>query len=153
MLTRDLSFFRSAHDGDIIPLVAALDLFPQTEPLPATHALHERAWRTSAVTPMGGRIVFERLACPDTKEHCWSPVPMYPNMVYCGPSDDEEIHVRVRVNDGVAVIPGCQSGPGGSCPLAEFVARVAARGEELGDFRERCGLEDTAPDRITFLHH
>lgn len=99
---------------------------------------------------MGGRIIFERLACPRTAD-CWSNAPFYPNHVYCAPPE-EEIFVRMNVNDGIVAIPGCESGPGGSCPLEEFLARVKATGEKAGDFQEICGLRSDGPDRISFLH-
>jgi acid phosphatase len=81
---------------------------------------------------MGGRTIFERLACRTS-------------------DSDSQIFVRINVNDGIVALPGCEQGPGSSCPLADFQARIAARGAELGDFREKCGLDMHAPDRITFL--
>lgn len=97
---------------------------------------------------MGGRLLLERLACPVAQE-CWSNAPFYPNHVYCTPP--EEVFVRVNVNDGVVAVPGCEGGPGGSCLLEDFVARVRERGDEVGRFGEMCGLPDGAPERITFL--
>lgn len=99
---------------------------------------------------MGGRIIFERLAYLRTTD-CWSNAPFYPNHVYCT-QPEEEVFVRVNVNDGIVAIPGCEGGPGGSCPLDGFLTRVKEMGEKAGDFRERCGLSPDAPDRITFLH-
>lgn len=98
---------------------------------------------------MGGRIILERLACG--AQHCWTNEPFYPNHVYCHPPH-EESHVRVNVNDGVVAIPGCDGGPGRSCPMAEFAQRVERREKEIGEFGRLCGLEDSVPDRITFLH-
>ncbi|KAL8908545.1 MAG: hypothetical protein Q9207_000755 [Kuettlingeria erythrocarpa] len=134
-------FFSFVHDGDIIPMLAALDLFPSRKPLPVTHRPHSRAWRTSQVVPMNGRIIFERLTC-DTLPQSF-------------PSTDanaSERFVRVNVNDGVVAFPGCSSGPGSSCPLEDFLALVRRRGKNIGDFRQTCGLDEDAPARITFLH-
>ena len=99
---------------------------------------------------MGGRIIFERLACPAAQE-CWSNAPFYPNHVYCEPLHDD-IFVRVNVNDGILPIPGCDSGPASSCPLDDFLKRVQKRGEQIDDFGKACGLGKVAAQRITFLH-
>ncbi|OCK79484.1 phosphoglycerate mutase-like protein [Lepidopterella palustris CBS 459.81] len=131
-------FFSFVHDGDIVPMLTALDLFPDKNHLPITHIAHDRKWRTSQVSPMSGRVIFERLTCP--------------SQPYDTASTSNETFVRVNINDGIVAIPGCASGPGHSCPLSEFEARVAMRGRELGDFRERCGLGREAPGRISFLH-
>lgn len=133
-----------------MPLLTALDLFPQTTPLPVTHIPANRTWRTSDVVPMGGRIIFERLACPASTE-CWTNAPFYPNHVYCSPEEDEYF-VRVNVNDGIVAIPGCDSGPGRSCKLEEFLERVRVAGERSGRFGEVCGLGEGMAKEIEFLH-
>lgn len=140
----------SVHDGDIFPLLAALDIFPQIPDLPVSHILHNRTFRTSDIVPMGGRIILEQLVCPAPTD-CWSNAPFYPNHVYCAPPA-EEVFVRVNVNDGIVAIPGCDDGPGRSCSLEDFIWRVQERGKAAGDFRKVCGLSDEAPDRLTFLH-
>lgn len=99
---------------------------------------------------MGGRLIFERLTC-SAEPYCWSNAPFYPNHVYCEEQEDE-VYVRLNVNDGIMAIPGCASGPGHSCPLDEFLYHVAKRGSEIDEFRYLCGLPQDAPDRITFLH-
>ena len=83
---------------------------------------------------MHGRIIFELLSCKtDTQS---------------SPGE----FVRLNINDGITAIPGCDSGPGKSCPLAEFAARTKKRGEEVGNFNKLCGLDGDAAERITFLH-
>lgn len=140
----------SAHDGDIVPMIAALNLFPQKPDLPATHVLQNRAWRTSSVVPMGGRIILERLSRPMPR-NCWYESPMYPNHVHCDPQV-YQYFVRVNVNDGIVTIPGCDDGPGGSCPLDAYIERIKERGADAGDFRKVCGLKEDAPKSISFLH-
>ena len=78
---------------------------------------------------MGGRIIFELLSCGQKQER----------------------FVRININDGVTAIPGCDDGPGSSCLLESFEERVKRKGEEVGDFKEVCGLGEDAPDKITFL--
>lgn len=143
-------FFSFVHDGDIVPMLAALDLFPQEPELPTSHVLQNRTWRTSDVVPMGGRVIFERLSC-SAPQRCWDNAPFYPNHIYCEEERDD-VYVRVNVNDGIVALPGCSDGPGRSCELGRFMERVKRRGEELGDFRKVCGLPEDAPNSITFLH-
>lgn len=143
-------FFSFVHDGDIVPLLAALNLFPQSSHLPTTHVLEDRAWRTSDVVPMGGRIIFERLLCP-AAPRCWDNGPFYPNHVYCEAARDD-VFVRVNVNDGIVAIPGCEDGAGASCPLDDFLERTRKRGEEVGVFGQVCGLSDQVEKEVKFLH-
>ncbi|KAL1631771.1 hypothetical protein SLS56_004292 [Neofusicoccum ribis] len=130
-------FFSFVHDGDIVPMLAAFDLLHDDEDLPITHRADGRAWKTSQVTPMGGRTILERFSCLPAGS---------------GNESSSEAFVRVNINDGIVPVPGCDSGPGGSCPLQKFAERIKDRGAELGDFREKCGLSEDMPDRITFLH-
>ena len=102
---------------------------------------------------MGGRIIFERLVCP-APQYYWDNADYgYPNHRYTSPAKVEEF-VRVNVNDGIVALPGCSSGPGGSCPLNEFLARVEKKGTEVGGFREVCGLGKGkgGSEGIDFLH-
>lgn len=127
-------YFSFVHDGDIVPLLSALGLFPDAHDLPVTHVVDDRKWKTSQATPMGGRIIFERLSCspdPETKEM--------------------EHFVRINVNDGIVALEACNSGPGKSCPLEKFREYVDKRVTEAGDFREVCGLGNDVPDRPQFL--
>jgi acid phosphatase len=134
LLERFVDFSYSVHDGDIVPMLAALDLYHDKKPLPVTHVATDRNWRTSQVTPMGGRVIFERLSCQQPG------------------SSKKTAFVRVNVNDGIVAIPGCESGPGQSCPLQKFIKRVQSIQDNAGDFRAICGLKSDAPDRISFLH-
>lgn len=127
-------FFSFVHDGDIAPMMTALDIINDEEHLPTSHIPHSRKWRKSQVSPMGGRVIFELLSCKNDKQ------------------TGSEKFVRLNINDGITAIPKCNSGPGKSCPLEEFAARTRRKGEEVGDFRKLCGLDETAADRITFLH-
>jgi len=120
-------YFTFVHDGDIIPMLSALRLFPDPKDLSVTHIEQARKWKTSQVTPMGGRILFERLNCGGNK------------------------HVRLNVNDGIVALPGCDSGPGKSCPLDQFAGHIRKRVEEGGDFRKVCGLPADTPVGLTFL--
>ncbi|KIW09460.1 uncharacterized protein PV09_00340 [Verruconis gallopava] len=126
-------FFTFVHDGDIAPVLSALHILHDEQPLPTTHVEPNRKWTTSRVMPMGGRVIFERILCPAR-----------------GGTAASAPFVRINVNDGVVRIPGCDSGAA-LCPLDDFVARTRRFQEEAGEFKAVCGLSDEAPDRITFL--
>lgn len=123
----------SVHDGDISPFLAALDILsdPIEANLPTTHVSTDRLWKTSSVLPMGARITLERLNC-------------------AGSADEDEIYIRININDRIVPLPSCRSGPGNSCALPNFVDFVQRRGAAVGDFGEVCGLKGHA-ERITFL--
>lgn len=147
-------------------MLAALDIMHSTSLLPVTHRPAFRKWRTSQVVPMSGRIVFERLTCsPDdisTRASAAFTSKHHKHRENRPGLDQASLQefgteigtfVRININDGIVALPGCSnSGPGSSCPLDEFLAHVRSRGEEVGDFRELCGLGPDAPGRITFLH-
>ncbi|KAL8925020.1 MAG: hypothetical protein Q9208_003704 [Pyrenodesmia sp. 3 TL-2023] len=134
-------FFSFVHDGDMIPMLAALDLFPSNKHLPVTHRPKSRTWHTSQVVPMNGRIIFERLTCNSSPKSLWN-----------ANTNAGEQFVRINVNDGIVAFPGCSTGPGSSCPLEDFLALVCRRQKKIGNFRQICGLDEDAPARITFLH-
>lgn len=118
----------SVHDGDIAPFLTAVGILshPEGTELPTTHIDPDRVWSTSSVLPMGARITLERLKC------------------------SEGDFVRFNVNDRITALPSCNSGPGNSCEMNQFVEYVKQRGDYFGDFGKVCGLKDHA-ERITFL--
>ncbi|KAI5804908.1 histidine phosphatase superfamily, partial [Geopyxis carbonaria] len=123
------------HDGDVVPMLAALGLFDEpgsAEGLPATHVRTPRRWATSQIVPMGGRIILERLTCRSD-------------------GDEAERFVRFNVNDGIVALDGCSDGPGGSCGLGRFGEYVEKRGEQAGRFALVCGLSSEAPTTLGFL--
>jgi acid phosphatase len=120
-------YFSFVHDGDIVPMLTALGLFEDAKDLPVDRIKEDRQWKTSQVTPMGGRILFERMTCPTG------------------------LYVRFNVNDGIVPLKGCDDGPGSSCALDAFAEYVKARGQDAGDFRKICGLGKDAPRALTFL--
>ncbi|KAI5809992.1 histidine phosphatase superfamily [Peziza echinospora] len=126
-------FLSFVHDGDIVPMLASLGLFTDKVHLPVDHVLKNRLWKTSQIVPMGGRFVFERMTCSANKKA------------------DRGVFVRININDGIVALPGCESGPGKSCPLDQFMEYIAKQGRIGGDFRETCGLPSDVADRPTFL--
>lgn len=130
-------FFSFVHDGDIVPMLSALG-YPRGYDSDLDGRMRadlldiERAYRTTDVSPMGGRIIFERLSC-DTP-------------------DGQQAFVRLNINDGIVPIGDAAYGPGNSTALPDFKAYLLGRAQLAGDFRQVCGLDDDAPGEITFLH-
>ncbi|KAL3493609.1 histidine phosphatase superfamily [Aspergillus germanicus] len=120
-------FFSFVHDGDIAPFLAALDIFKDSRydpELPITHKVTDHLWRTSSVMPMGGRIILERMICSPFND---------------GAATEEREFTRANINDKIVPLSYCDSGPGSSCPLKQFIGHVARRKVEVGNFDEICG--------------
>ena len=139
-------------------MITALDVINDTPSLlPATHIAHARKWRKSQVSPMGGRIILEVLSCKAKYQS-------RPTQNLSGENSSSEEQdrcaatasadgkfVRLNINDGITALPDCNSGPGRSCPLSQFVARTRKRGGEVGGFKELCRLEEEGAEGISFL--
>ncbi|KAL5339619.1 phosphoglycerate mutase-like protein [Aspergillus crustosus] len=132
-------FFSFVHDGDMSPLLTALDIMadPKYDPyLPITHRVDDRVWRTSPVLPMGGRIILERMNC--SSGHATE--------------SGERGFVRANINDKIVPLPYCKSGPGLSYLLDEFIEHARRRKPEVGEYGQICGLDGDV-GQITFLKH
>ncbi|KIW17291.1 hypothetical protein PV08_04482 [Exophiala spinifera] len=133
-------YFSFVHDGDIIPVMATLQILNEQvmlQELPTTHMKTDRRWRTSDVVPMGGRLIFERIACQTGSE-----------------TAGMEHFVRLFVNDGLMKLPGLRATKHieHGVRLDDFQDFVSSRKQIFGDFREVCSLPEDSPDRISFLH-
>ncbi|KAI1626603.1 3-phytase phyB [Exophiala viscosa] len=133
-------YFSFVHDGDIVPVMATLQVLNERlilQELPTGHMKEDRRWRTSDVVPMGGRLIFERIACEQGIK-----------------TSSKEHFVRLFINDGLMKLPGLPSVQHfeHAVRLTDFQKFIASRGEFFGDFREVCSLPEDAADRITFLH-
>jgi len=90
--------------------------------MPLTAQNYRRAWKSSHIIPFLTNIAIERMACDSY-----------------GFGVGE--YYRVLVNQSPQPLPGCTDGPGESCSRDGFQAFVKARGEALGGFGERCGVD------------
>ncbi|KAL8829657.1 MAG: hypothetical protein Q9191_001886 [Dirinaria sp. TL-2023a] len=151
-------FLSFVHDGNLVAMLAALGIFYSPASLPTTYRDPSRIWRLSQVTPMSGRVIFERLTCNPT--HASSQYKPYHDHAEDGKNTQHSVlqdarnstFIRININDGIVALPNCTSGPGSSCPLEEFLAFINRRGDEVGDFRTVCGLGDNVPGALEFLH-
>ena len=139
-------YFSFVHDGDIMPVLAALGIYSGDKPvggersekeadefpyLPTDRIASNRSWKTSDLVPMGGRIIIERLTCEQR-------------------ADQSEAYIRLIINDGLVAIGGQKHEVMTS--LSSVQQLLHDREHAVGRFKETCGLNDSAPDRITFLH-
>ncbi|KAF2503363.1 phosphoglycerate mutase-like protein [Lophium mytilinum] len=91
-----------------------------TMPLDAQN--YRRAWKSSHIIPFLTNIAIEKLSCDSY-----------------GFGVGE--HYRVLVNQSPQPLPGCTDGPGESCSRDGFQKFVQSRGEILGSFGEKCGVD------------
>lgn len=126
------------NDGQINQLIAALGIFDNEPQLPANHILVDRRFRSSRLIPMRGTVALERLSCSATSS------PFLHTAGGYGNGANEGSYIRILVNDAVYPVTNCASGPGSSCPLAQYHGIVKRKLEEAGDFRTLCNVTDPA---------
>ncbi|KAK7062821.1 hypothetical protein VNI00_000316 [Paramarasmius palmivorus] len=162
------------HDNNIPPIISALGLWNSTTtredeedmiyPLQVTERVTDprRHFHSSYLVSFLGNVALERMTCsiggPTLAEQQDQGVFHQANVlggVVNGTSAGEkQTFVRVKANDAPIPIPTCNSGPGESCPLDEFVEHVdGERKVASGDFVEMCGLQDVegAVSEMKFL--
>ncbi|KAF2220450.1 histidine phosphatase superfamily [Elsinoe ampelina] len=104
------------HDNQINEVASITGVFDEQRPLNPSRRDDRRIYISSNINPMRGTVTFERLNC------------------------DGQINVRVRLNDAVYAVPSCSSGPGSSCPLADYASLVKRRFEAAGQFGQFCNV-------------
>jgi acid phosphatase len=135
------------HDGDIVPVLAALGLLDEEEEgegegqrhdLPTDHVKRNRKWRTSDIVPMAGRLIIERLNCRTPHGWRYRDARLFVN--------DGWVGWPVEGAEGKTVfVPQVEVGR-----FREMVGRKRQQGR--GGFREVCGLENGVEEEIQFLH-
>ncbi|KAH7340045.1 histidine phosphatase superfamily [Pyrenochaeta sp. MPI-SDFR-AT-0127] len=126
-----------SNDGQINQIIAALGVFDTQEQLPANRTLPNRTFRASRLVPMRGTVAFERLSCAAGTTNATS-----------------QSYMRIRLNDVVYPVAKCTSGPGSSCPLAQYHAIIKSKLAEAGSFTKLCNTTDpsySSEPRATFF--
>ncbi|OJJ50272.1 hypothetical protein ASPZODRAFT_128896 [Penicilliopsis zonata CBS 506.65] len=122
-------YLNFAHDTNITPIIAALGIVTPTEDLPLDTIAFGNPWAIGNIMPMGGHLTIERLSCNATAV------------------TDEGSYVRLVINEAVVPYHSCQSGPGYSCPLANFTELVSA---SLPDYISSCNVSSSYPQYLDF---
>lgn len=78
---------------------------------------------------MGGHLTIERLSCDATA------------------ISDKGSYVRLVLNEAVIPYQSCQSGPGFSCPLANYTELVTT---SLPDYVSSCNISASYPQNLDF---
>ena len=122
------------NDGQINQLAAAIGVFDGQGDLPATQILRDRIFRASNFDTMRGTVSFERLSCGVE-------------------AAEEGTFLRVKLNDAVYPVVGCDQGPGRSCELGKYQEIVERKNQAFGDFGVACeiGNSSVGGGRTTFL--
>ncbi|KAL1639986.1 hypothetical protein SLS58_007412 [Diplodia intermedia] len=120
------------NDGQVAQVAAAVGVFDGLADLPADGVVAGRVFRASRFVTMRGTVGLERLDC-----------------------GGEGVFVRVRLNDAVYPVRGCEDGPGRSCGLEAYGRLLADKLEAVGGFRGACNVTDTTvpegEEKTTFL--
>lgn len=91
-------------------------MFDDEPSLPPTYIPNDQKYIASHFVTMRGTIMFERLTCDGAD----------------GP------YVRMLLNNEAYPVVGCDSGPGRSCPLAQYQEVVANKQNKSGKFVHNC---------------
>lgn len=121
-----------SNDGQINQLAAAIGVFDDQPQLPATYIPKNRIFKASNFVPMKGTIAFERLNC-----------------------GSKGLFMRIKLDDAVYPVASCKSGPGQSCPLAQYQALITKKSAAFGDFEVACNITNSVvpegQEKTTFL--
>ncbi|EJD41519.1 phosphoglycerate mutase-like protein [Auricularia subglabra TFB-10046 SS5] len=119
-------FISFTHREEPPFIVTALGVLNETNATMTDKAInYERAWRTSYILPFLANIALERLEC---------------NATALGANTTANTFVRALVNAAPLPLPGCSTGPGGSCEIGAFRSFVEERSRLYGDFIGACGI-------------
>jgi hypothetical protein len=102
-------------------VITALGLFNETNSsMPVDSINYERSWKTSQILPFLANVGLERLSCNATATGTGA------NATGGNTSGSEStFFIRTLVNSATIPIPGCASGPSGSCPLNNFTSFIS----------------------------
>ncbi|KAH8909067.1 histidine acid phosphatase [Coniochaeta sp. PMI_546] len=145
------------NDGQLIELLTATGLFDEQKLLDPTNMDDNRLWHGSRFVTMRGTLTFERLNCSATSG---SPTTTgaattsatrtcKPRPSATGGAGGGKTYVRLRLNDAVYKLPGCNGGPGSSCALGDYAVYVANKLAAQGSFVENCNVTAVgAPTKV-----
>ena len=124
-----LMVYESAHDTNITPILAALGIASPSEDLPLDKIPFPSTYEIGNIMPMGGHLTLERMSCNATA------------------ATEQDVYVRVVLNEAVVPFTSCQEGPGFSCSLANYTEMV---NKMLPNFVSECKVNSTVPQYLDF---
>ncbi|ANB12507.1 acid phosphatase PHO3 [Sugiyamaella lignohabitans] len=141
-------FWNFAHDGNITPVLAALGLLVPPSDLPTDRIVHDTVYSMSDIVPMGAHLVLERMTCtaPTGASNSTNSTGSFNSTD--SSSDNEDVFVRVLLNEAVLPFEDCQNGPGYSCPLTNYTAKLQST---LVDYAKVCQVPKEYPQYLSFF--
>ncbi|KAJ5623231.1 hypothetical protein N7490_011836 [Penicillium lividum] len=127
--TEGKMFWSFSHDANITPVLAALGIVVPEHHLPNETIPFPSPYRVSDIVPMGGHLTLERMTCKATTV------------------SKAGVYVRAILNEAVVPYSSCQSGPGYSCPLANFSMIV----DKAPKFDATCDTPSSYPQYLDFF--
>ncbi|GAV27426.1 hypothetical protein PMKS-000894 [Pichia membranifaciens] len=121
--------FSFTHETILLNYITALGLLGDQTTLDVNSVDFNRYFHSSQTIPMGGRVITERLSCTNHT------------------SGKDESYVRILLNNKVTPVPGCNSGPGYSCPLDDYLDYVS---NKTVRFADACHLNSSSPQDLSF---
>lgn len=125
--TKDQNVYITVAHREMPPLIlSALGLYNDSidpnKTLPLDEINYDRVWKSSEIVPFLGQIALERFDCQS-------------KMTINGS------FVRILVNESPKALPGCNSGPGASCPFDQYMNYVKQRDDFFDDFSKACHID------------
>ena len=123
------------HDTDLINYLSAVGLFDNGKPLTGKQMpFFEHIFRKAWIAPCGARLYTQKFSCNDNSMK----------------QNNTQSFVRYVLNDVVIPLETCNSGPGFSCELSDFVDYAQQRMEGI-DYAQQCNAtEYTNQTSLTF---
>lgn len=112
------------NDNQIAEMTAAMGIFDNEEALPVTHIPASHLYNIANFITMRGTVAFETLDCEVETER------------------SNKTFLRVLFNDAVYPIANCQSGPGKSCLLSEYISILEEKSKAAGNFVDYCNVTE-----------
>lgn len=132
-------YWSFCHDTNVVPVVSALGLAKAKKHLPVDQIAFEPDFISTQIVPMGGHLTVERLKCSSSAS------PAVANGTI--PAGSSSYFVRAIINEAVVPWDDCASGPGFSCPLAQFTKKI----NKLPDYVKECKVPKGYPTETTFF--
>lgn len=129
------------NDGQLVELVTASGVFDDEPAFSGTEMNPDRLFIASHFVTMRGTIAFERLNClVDAPSNATAAPVQRRQLDNATTTSTNATYVRIKLNEAVYTVPGCQDGPGSSCLLSDYVEFIADKYAAEGSWTENCNV-------------